>query len=156
MAETESPLAFLLTTPYANRYPRKLVEGFPHVARRIAELWDDKDKLGEYFTELMVSNRPNRRGFPPEVGAEIVYLSMAYDLHGPVRPTAQAAPEATTSPREDAWDHERAVTELERLDIPVTMAQFVRALEAGTSRCARSSCMPASTSTAATRASGPR
>lgn len=131
MAETESPLAFLLTTPYANRYPRKLVEGFPHVARRIAELWDDKDKLGEYFTELMVSNRPNRRGFPPEVGAEIVYLSMAYDLHGPVRPTAQAAPEATTSPREDAWDHERAVTELERLDIPVTMAQFVRALEAG-------------------------
>lgn len=134
MAETESPLAFLLSTAYAARYPRKLVEGFPHVARRIADLWDNKDALGAYFTELMVSKRPNRRGFPPEVGAEIVYLSMAYDLHGPVRPTAQEAPESTTGPREDAWDHERAVAELERLDIPVTMAQFVRALEAGDQR----------------------
>ena len=131
MTEFESPLAFLLSTPYANRYPRKLIEGFPHVAHRIAALWDDKDRLGEYFTELMVSKRPNRRGFPPEVGAEIVYLSMAYDLHGPVRPTAQAAPESTTSARDDAWDYERAVAELERLDIPITMAQFVRALEAG-------------------------
>ena len=131
MAETESPLAFLLTTPYASRYPRKLVEGFPHVARRIAELWDDKDKLGEYFTELMVSKRPNRRGFPPEVGAEIVYLSMAYDLHGPVRPHRASGPELTTAARDDAWDYERAVAELERLDIPITMAQFVRALEAG-------------------------
>jgi len=102
MAETESPLAFLLSTAYAARYPRKLVEGFPHVARRIADLWDNKDALGAYFTELMVSKRPNRRGFPPEVGAEIVYLSMAYDLHGPVRPTAQEAPESTTGPREDA------------------------------------------------------
>ena len=52
MAETESPLAVLLSTAYAARYPRKLVEGFPHVARRIADLWDNKDALGAYFAYL--------------------------------------------------------------------------------------------------------
>jgi ankyrin repeat protein len=129
--DAQSPLSFLLETPYASRYPRKLAEGFPHVAHRIAELWDDKDALGDYFTELMVSKRPNRRGFPPDVGAEIVYLSMAYDLNGPIRPGPQEAPQTTTGPVDNAWDYERAVAELERRDIPLTMGQFVRAIEAG-------------------------
>ncbi len=129
--DAQSPLSFLLETPYASRYPRKLAEGFPHVAQRIAELWDDKDALGDYFTELMVSRRPNRRGFPPDVGAEIVYLSMAYDRNGPIRPSPQEAPQSTAGAVADAWDYERAVAELERLDIPLTMGQFVRAIEAG-------------------------
>lgn len=132
--DAQSPLSFLLDTPYANRYPRKLVEGFPHVARRIAELWDDKNALGEYFTELMVSKRPNRRGFPPDVGTEIVYLSMAYDLNGPIRASPQEKPQSTATPSAEAWDYERAVTELQRLNIPLTMAQFVRAIEAGDQR----------------------
>ena len=137
MAETESPLAFLLSTAYAARYPRKLVEGFPHVARRIADLWDNKDALGAYFTELMVSKRPNRRGFPPEVGAEILSLSLAYDRIGAIKPVEQERSAGAKAPTDDAWGYERAVAELDRLNIPRTIARFARAVESGEEQVCR-------------------
>jgi hypothetical protein len=79
----------------------------------------------------MVSKRPGRRGFPPEVGAEILTLSLAYDRIGAIKPAEQEHGTASSSQVEDAWGYERAVAELDRLNIPRTMAGFARAVEAG-------------------------
>lgn len=130
MNTPSTPLAFLLASAHAAKYPHKLAEGFPHVVRQLDALWNDPEALTEYFSELMVSRRPGRRGFPPDVGAEILALSLAYDRIGPIKPQEQARDAHAHAPATDAWDFERAVAELDRLNIPRTMAGFVRAVEA--------------------------
>lgn len=131
MTQAQDPLSFLLSTAHAHRFPHKLATGFPHVVRKLDELWNDPPALTEYFSELMVSKRPGRRGFPPEVGAEILALSLAYDRIGAIRPQAEEQATAAKAPVEDAWSQERAAAELERLGIERTMAGFVRAVESG-------------------------
>jgi hypothetical protein len=131
MTITRKPLSFLLASPFAEKYPHRLAEGFPHVMHKLDEYWNDNDALTEYFSELMVSKRPGRRGFPPEVGAEILSLSLAYDRIGAIKPAALEHGTASKGPVEDPWDYERAVAELDRLNIPRTIAGFARAVEAG-------------------------
>ena len=63
MTNTRKPLAFLLSSEFANKYPHRLAAGFPHVMEKLEEYWNDSDALTEYFSELMVSKRPGRRGF---------------------------------------------------------------------------------------------
>lgn len=130
MNDTHQPLSFLLSSAFADKFPHHLAAGFPHVMRKLDEYWNDPDALTDYLSELMVSKRPGRRGFPPEVGAEILALSLAYDRIGPIRPPEQDHA-AAGAPAQDAWDYERAVAELERLNIPRTIAGFTRAAEAG-------------------------
>lgn len=137
MSDTPAPLSFLLASTHAEKFPHKLAEGFPHVVRQLDALWNDPEALTEYFSELMVSKRPGRRGFPPEVGAEILALSLAYDRIGPIKPQDQEHAAAASAPASDPWDFERAVAELERLNIPRTMAGFVRAVESGDEHVAR-------------------
>lgn len=137
MSTTLRPLSFLLASTFAEKYPHKLAEGFPHVVRQLDALWNDPEALTEYFSELMVSKRPGRRGFPPEVGAEILALSLAYDRIGAIKPQDQEQSAPTGTPVDDPWDFERAVAELERLNIPRTMAGFVRAVESGDEHVAR-------------------
>ena len=67
MTNTQKPLAFLLSSAFADKYPHHLAAKFPHVMHKLEEYWNDSDALTEYFSELMVSKRPGRRGFPPEV-----------------------------------------------------------------------------------------
>lgn len=131
MTNTPKPLAFLLSSAFADKYPHHLAAGFPHVMRKLEEYWNDPDALTEYFSELMVSRRPGRRGFPPEVGAEILSLSLAYDHIGVIKPPEQEHGAPAKGDAEDAWGYERAVAELDRLNIPRTMAGFARAVEAG-------------------------
>ena len=131
MTNTRKPLAFLLSSEFANKYPHRLAAGFPHVMEKLEEYWNDSDALTEYFSELMVSKRPGRRGFPPEVGAEILSLSLAYDHIGEIKPVEQERGADAKGPAEDVWGYERAVAELDRLNIPRTMAGFARAVEAG-------------------------
>ena len=131
MTNTQKPLAFLLSSALADKYPHRLAAGFPHVMHKLEEYWNDADALTEYFSELMVSKRPGRRGFPPEVGAEILSLSLAYDRIGAIKPAEQSHSAAAKGPVEDAWGYERAVAELDRLGTPRTMAGFARAVEAG-------------------------
>ena len=131
MTNTRKPLAFLLSSEFANKYPHRLAAGFPHVMEKLEEYWNDSDALTEYFSELMVSKRPGRRGFPPEVGAEILSLSLAYDRIGAIKPVEQERRADAKGPAEDVWGYERAVAELDRLNIPRTMAGFARAVEAG-------------------------
>ncbi len=46
------------------KYPQALVDQFPRVANRLAELKDDKPKLVEYFNSLTNNQRDKRNGFP--------------------------------------------------------------------------------------------
>jgi hypothetical protein len=130
MTSTEPLLSFLLTDDHRGKYPHRLVARFPHVAMRLEALWNDAEAVASYFTELMVSSRPNRQGFPPDIAAEIMSLSMAYDRIGPIKPvseeTGKAAPIVP-----DPWERERAIAELERLGIRMSAANFARAAEAG-------------------------
>ena len=131
MTNTQKPLAFLLSSTFADKYPHHLAAKFPHVMHKLEEYWNDSDALTEYFSELMVSKRPGRRGFPPEVGAEILSLSLAYDRIGAIKPVEQERSAGAKAPTDDAWGYERAVAELDRLNIPRTIARFARAVESG-------------------------
>ncbi len=106
---------------FEDKYPHNLGEHFPHVVRRMAELWSDPDAMLEYFSDLLIPSRPGRKGFPPAIAAEIFALSMAYDT---IR-------SANKEKRMDVWEFERAVAELEQLGIPKTANSFARAAEAG-------------------------
>lgn len=130
MTDTPPPLVFLLSTEFKDKYPHKLIEQYPHVAQQLDMLWNDSAALADYFTELMVPSRPGRSGFPPDVGMEIMSLSMASDKIGPIRPQADSVGgRAPGSPK--LWEYERAIAELERLGIARTVVGFTRAAEAG-------------------------
>ncbi len=131
MTAPRTPLSFLLSSAHADKFPHRLVADFPHIARKLDELWNDPEALTEYFSELMVSKRAGRRGFPPEVGAEILALSLAYDRIGAIHPPEQEIAAHAEGPSRHAWDFERAVAELDRLDVSRSMAGFVRAVESG-------------------------
>ena len=46
------------------KYPQALVDQFPRIANKLAELKDDKTKLREYFDSLTNNKRDKRNGFP--------------------------------------------------------------------------------------------
>lgn len=125
-----APLSFLLAGDFKSKYPRELVARFPHVAERLDALWNDAAAVGDYFSELMVSNRPSRQGFPPEVAAEIMALSIAYDRIGPIRPMVDDR-QGAKAPLADPWEREHAAGELDRLGIRLTAADFCKAAESG-------------------------
>ena len=55
---------------HADKYPNNLEQKYPHVFQKMIELWGTVS-MRPYFDELIMSNRPNRLGFPPEVVTEI-------------------------------------------------------------------------------------
>jgi uncharacterized protein len=128
--DSQPPLAFLLNSAHRDKYPHQLVARFPHIAQHISALWNKGDDLAEYFTELMVSQRPQRQGFPPEVATEILSLSLASDRIGPIKPETDPLVRPT-APIDGVWDTERAIAELEQLGVQRTPANFARAAEAG-------------------------
>ncbi|MDD5297081.1 MAG: ankyrin repeat domain-containing protein [Rhodocyclaceae bacterium] len=119
MADTRPLLSYF--SGYEDKYPRRLAECFPHVIKRMEEQWNDTEAMMEYFTDLMIPARPNRKGFAPDIAAEIFTLSVAYD----------AIRENNAVKNTDLWAFERAVAELEQLGIPRTTMSFARAAEAG-------------------------
>lgn len=130
MTNPNPPLSFLLSGDFKDKYPHQLVARFPHVAERLDAMWNDVAAVGDYFSELMVSNRPSRQGFPPEVAAEIMALSIAYDRIGPIRPMIDDR-QVPKAPLADPWEREHAAGELERLGLRLTVADFCKAAEAG-------------------------
>lgn len=131
MSDAEGPLSFLLNSARADTYPRQLVAQFPRVAERIDALWNDSDAIAGYLSELMVSERPDRRGFPPEVGAELMKLSLAYDRIGPIREAAAVEKAPPRKLDEDPWGYEQAVAELDVRGIARNSANFMHAAETG-------------------------
>lgn len=55
-------------------YPHKLEQQFPRIAEKIIEIWETP-QIDAFLTDLLVTGRPGRQGFPPDVAKEIYYLS---------------------------------------------------------------------------------
>lgn len=130
MAE-QQPLAFLLHGEYRDKYPHKLVAQFPHVARHLESIWRDPAAVADYLSELMISKRPNRKGFPLDVAAEIMSLSITYDLIGHLVAPAEAHPAPAVGGNAQAWDLEPETAEIDGHRFPFTREGFARAVEAG-------------------------
>jgi hypothetical protein len=58
--------------------PSELCQRFPRVVNRIAALWHDEGLTEYTFVDLLGGLRAGRRGFPPEIAAELMAL---YELH---------------------------------------------------------------------------
>ena len=54
--------------------PAALATQYPRIANRLALCWDDSDLLDRVFDDLLVDRRGGRRGFPPDVQAELLRL----------------------------------------------------------------------------------
>ncbi|MBW8078065.1 MAG: hypothetical protein GJU76_08330 [Gallionella sp.] len=61
-------------------YPHALEAKYPRIFGKIMSLWDAPD-IGDYFMELVVDKRGDRAGFPQDVAAEIVHLSLLHAAH---------------------------------------------------------------------------
>ncbi len=80
MINRETVLQTLGCSP--NQYPQMLEEKFPHVLKKIVELWNSPD--GEaYITDLLNPTRSggrfDRDGFPEKAWQEIFNLKQLYD-----------------------------------------------------------------------------
>ena len=127
MLENDNPLHFLLQNNEKS-FPRNLVEKFPHVARRIAALWNDDNGSAEYFLELMVPRRIGRQGFPQEVGAEIITLSLARETIGRIGPGKDRARNEGAG-RLDVWENTEAGIKAENDAGKFTVPKFIKAVE---------------------------
>lgn len=63
---------------HAGVYPVHIERHFPRILAKIVDLWGSS-ALDDYLAGLMVSDRPNRQGFPADIAVEIFRLST---LHG--------------------------------------------------------------------------
>lgn len=75
----------------SEHYPYTLESKYPRILETILSLWDSEE-IDRYFMDLLVSNRGDRVGFPPEVATEIMYLSLVH--------AAQEAPDKN----KNIWD----------------------------------------------------
>ncbi len=55
-------------------YPQALVNRYARIANHMVELRFSPDPLREYFRGLLENMRGDRRGFPPDVLADIQHL----------------------------------------------------------------------------------
>ena len=58
-------------------YPYSLESKYPRILAKIMALWDEPE-MSDHFMQLMVSDREDRAGFPPDVAAEIMRLSLVH------------------------------------------------------------------------------
>ena len=54
--------------------PSQLMQMFPRLANRIASTWDDQSETLDVLDDLIIDRRGGRRGFPPFVLAELLWL----------------------------------------------------------------------------------
>jgi ankyrin repeat protein len=130
MTDPKPPLSFLLNSEFREKYPHQLVARYPHIAQQIELLWSNADAVADYFSDLMIPRRPNRQGFPPDVAAEIMSLSMAFDRIGSLV-FADDAPSPTTSSISYRWDNETESDEKAAAGFAFTREGFAKAAEAG-------------------------
>lgn len=137
MTTAKPPLAFLLDSEFSEKYPHQLVARYPHIAQQIESLWNNADAVADYFSDLMIPSRPNRQGFPADVAAEIMSLSMAFDRIGSLV-FADDEPQPVGAAGTYHWEGELAVDNGDVLGFPFTREGFAKAAEAGNHEaCAR-------------------
>ncbi|NTV94007.1 MAG: hypothetical protein HGA75_01140 [Thiobacillus sp.] len=52
-----------------------LERDFPHIAERLAQAWVSPEAAEHLLNALLVDDRDNRHGFPPEVFEELMFIS---------------------------------------------------------------------------------
>lgn len=104
-------------------YPKHLEQQFLRVLNRIIELWDSPE-IDDYFMDLLIDNRGNRQGFPPDVVSELFALSQ---FHAKLRSQEQATD--ASNPWGDVEDLKRAAFKKESYD--VTPRRFLQSVEKG-------------------------
>lgn len=124
------------------QYPHALEEKYPRVFSKIMALWDSPE-IDDYFMELIVDKRGGRAGFPADVAAEIVHLSLVHAAHHSARQQNDVWDVASSSfidfastatPEEiNAWKEPPAQVrrELEAMGVRCTQAGFLQAAELG-------------------------
>lgn len=121
------------------QYPYALESKFPRILETIMSLWDDPEKADDYFMGLMVSDRPNRTGFPPDVATDIMHLNLIHAARAPAEQSTdiwEASPSAfsalskksETSPPQPAGP---LAAELEKYGVPATPEGLLEAAESG-------------------------
>lgn len=58
-------------------YPVELEKRYPRIFQRVLDLWGHKE-LDSYLDDLMIDERGDRAGFPPEVATEIIHLGLLH------------------------------------------------------------------------------
>jgi hypothetical protein len=82
---TGATFTWLSQLPKEKR-PNALARQFPHVANKLAALWKLPLHCELYLDDLVLDLRGGRRGFPPEVAAEITALKAYFTTEvAPVR-----------------------------------------------------------------------
>lgn len=109
-----------------DKYPRQLEAKFGRILNRIMELWA-KPALDDYFSELMIDDRGDRQGFPPEIVAELLVLSLMH----------YEEMEAKSKKEEDIWANESARKALEEINVEYTPRGFFEALDTGNVRAVK-------------------
>ena len=101
-------------------YPHALEKQFPRVFGQIMALWDTPE-IDALFSELMVTKRSDRQGFPSDVASDIIYLSMVH--------TRQSGRKQV----DDLWGHvsEKIKNEIEQHGVPFSPQGFIKAAESG-------------------------
>lgn len=104
----------------AQNYPRALEKQYPRVLGQILALWDTPE-IDALFSELMITKRADRQGFPADVASDIIYLSMVH------------ARQAGKKQIDDPWAHasEKIKQEIELQGVPYSPQGFIKAAESG-------------------------
>ncbi len=118
-----NPLLEELFKGQEHKYPRNLEAKFSRVMNRIMELWGTP-ALDDYFTELMIDTKGDRQGFPVEVLAELLTLSMAHDKYIAAQKKSE----------EDVWGDEAIRAALDEQHIEYSPRGFFSALDSGNTR----------------------
>ncbi len=106
-----------------NIYPKNLEQKFLRVLNRIIELWDSPE-IDDYFMDLLIDNRGNRQGFPPDVVSDLFALSQ---FHAKLR--SQEQPADASNPWSDVEDLKRAA--FEQRDYDISPKGFLQSVEKG-------------------------
>lgn len=94
--------------------PARTAAAYPRIVNRLALCWRDPELVAKVFADLMVDRRGGRRGFPPDVAAELLALRDAQALE----PAASRATRAwdlrtvATSDRDGRFDADAIATRL--------------------------------------------
>lgn len=112
-----------------DRYPRLLESRYPRIAEEIAQRWGE-DGFEDYLDGLVVADSEHRQGFPPEVAAEILRLSLAYAAWKRKQEEEPIDPWAFEKPMDDE-EREAFLAELARRGLALTPEWMFRLAEAG-------------------------
>jgi hypothetical protein len=108
--------------------PKALADDYPRIANRLARDWSDAFLREFCFEDLLVDRRGGRRGFPPEVKAELLRLQRFSVRHAALieeqtrRQSASADARARTAQHDGAEGLDWSPTET----IVVTGSQLLR------------------------------